>query len=494
MKASRSQTLSWALLCAIIIPMVAGYTLTLRQGHDWGGDFAMYIHHAANIAEGKPYADTGYIYNPSYPSLGPKAYPPIYPIVLAPVYRIFGLDYSPLKIENVLFLAGAMAVLYLTFRETLPDCARLAVVVVVAANPYLWGYKENVGPEFLFLLLTLLALYSIDRAYRQRPGQPPALRQALLVGALCYLAYGTRSQGLVLVPALLIHDIALCRKPSRFAVAAAAVFAALAGLQGLLVPGTGSYLDQFATVTDWRRVLAGSISACLRGFSFYFDGLGTNRALLLGLAVGILAIVGYVVRARRQLGVYEAFFALYLAGIIAWPAARSSFTCHRLLSAVFPLALLYAAVGVLAFRPLVRGLLIGGASSLLILGILLSYAKFYSRAPSGFIGGVESGDSVALFSFIRQETPENAILVFRKPRPLSLYTGRAASAYHRPKDREELWGYLRSIDADYIIVGQFFDEDRSYLEPFVRRYENRLAKVYDREGYAVYRIVSFTAP
>ena len=40
------------------------YLATIREGHDWGDDFSMYIRHAQNIAHGEPYAETGYIYNP----------------------------------------------------------------------------------------------------------------------------------------------------------------------------------------------------------------------------------------------------------------------------------------------------------------------------------------------------------------------------------------------------------------------------------------------
>lgn len=62
--------------------------MTIRPGQPWGDDFAMYILHAKNIASGKAYTDTGYIPNPGYAVLGPAAYPPLFPLVLSPVYRM----------------------------------------------------------------------------------------------------------------------------------------------------------------------------------------------------------------------------------------------------------------------------------------------------------------------------------------------------------------------------------------------------------------------
>lgn len=44
----------------IIVIVVGGvYLATIREGHNWSGDFGMYIHHAKNIPEGIDYKDTG---------------------------------------------------------------------------------------------------------------------------------------------------------------------------------------------------------------------------------------------------------------------------------------------------------------------------------------------------------------------------------------------------------------------------------------------------
>ncbi|HEV2672560.1 MAG TPA: hypothetical protein VGU74_15810, partial [Gemmatimonadales bacterium] len=63
------------------------YLATIRAGHGWGDDFAQYILHARNIAAGVPYTQTGYIYNPDNPEVGPRAYPPGFPVLLVPVVK-----------------------------------------------------------------------------------------------------------------------------------------------------------------------------------------------------------------------------------------------------------------------------------------------------------------------------------------------------------------------------------------------------------------------
>ena len=67
----------WPIL--LLLTVAAFHIATVRQGHIWGDDFAMYLHHAKNIVEGRPYAATGYLCHPSI-SVSPRMYPPIFPL------------------------------------------------------------------------------------------------------------------------------------------------------------------------------------------------------------------------------------------------------------------------------------------------------------------------------------------------------------------------------------------------------------------------------
>jgi hypothetical protein len=104
---------------------------TVNSGHDWGDDFAQYILHAANLANGKPYADTGYIVNPDNPSIGPSAYPPLFPLILAPVYAVFGLNLTAFKYVECLFLLGSLVVGFFLFSDSLSFCERIAVALLL---------------------------------------------------------------------------------------------------------------------------------------------------------------------------------------------------------------------------------------------------------------------------------------------------------------------------------------------------------------------------
>src|SRR5690242_8911143 len=77
----------------IILIVAAVYLTHLAPGHNFrDDDFGAYVMHAGNLAEGRPYTAIHYIANPKTLWLAPpEGYPPVYPLLLAPVYRVLGL-------------------------------------------------------------------------------------------------------------------------------------------------------------------------------------------------------------------------------------------------------------------------------------------------------------------------------------------------------------------------------------------------------------------
>ena len=85
------------------IGATAAYLLTIRSGHQWGDDFVQYLQHTLNLSTGQAYGDLGYIANPDR-SIGPAAYPPVFPLLLLPVVSVFGVSFTALKVwMSVLF-------------------------------------------------------------------------------------------------------------------------------------------------------------------------------------------------------------------------------------------------------------------------------------------------------------------------------------------------------------------------------------------------------
>jgi len=88
---------------------------TIKDGHNWGGDFSQYILHARNILESRAYSF-------SYNLDRDIAYPPGLPITLTPLIKCFGTNFRILKVPNVFFWLLYVLFLYLLMRRRFKDC------------------------------------------------------------------------------------------------------------------------------------------------------------------------------------------------------------------------------------------------------------------------------------------------------------------------------------------------------------------------------------
>jgi hypothetical protein len=456
------------------------YLATIRPGQDWGDDFAQYIHHARNIASGAPYAETGYIYNPENPVIGPRTYPPGFPLLLAPVVKVFGLDLRPMKILIVICFVGVLLLLPQVFRRDLPAPYLAALILVMGLNPYFLDIKDAVISDIPFLLFTLLSLYAFQRA--EEPDNRRPLSAAVLAGVATYASVSTRVLGVVLIPCFLLHDLVRRRRITRMTAVTCGLAVALMGVQYAVGPGDGSYFDQLSlSVTT----VGGNAVAYLRALSDIWDNGYTDfgRKAVFVITVG-LAVYGYRRALRLGPTAVEIFPWLYMMPVIVWPANQGT----RFLIPLIPFYLYYCMLGI-------RGLNVPVEARrrvIVALGLVVAllYGGKYSTMRFGPLAdGVATPESVELFEFVRQATPPEAVFVFSRPRALALFTDRRASAPVVAADPCRLWQYFAEIGADYVITGPpASNEEAAYLESFVSAHPAGFRREMGNQALAVYRI------
>jgi hypothetical protein len=127
--------------------------------------------------------------------------------------------------------------------------------------------------------------------------------------------------------------------------------------------------------------------------------------------------------------------------------------------------------------------------------VLLSYAGKYSAYEYNSdetLHGVESSESHELFEFIKSSTPADSLLVFHKPRPLALFTGRRSVIYQWEPDVDKLWKYLTGVGATHIIVPKYIGTNRhnQHFMAMVDHYRSDLAVEFENGDFVVYRIVN----
>lgn len=486
---------SKSLVSVTLIAIGIFYLVTIRRGHVWGDDFSLYIQHAKNIVNGVPFSSGSYLHVPPY--VGPDAYPPVFPLFLAPFIALFGLNLMPMKVGVILLFIGA---LWLFTRIVASDAStrmQAALVLLIGANPYFWNFKDQIMSELPFLLTAYLSIYLILKAQEAKVSAPLRILFALLIGASLYLAYGTRSVGVVLIGTFVLSDLWQKRKVTIFAAGVLITTALLILTQWWLLRSDRGYYDQFGAnregfLRDWLIFSLSNVKTYAVSLTELWDN-GHSRVLRLALTVtmSLLAIVGFLWRAVRRITYFEIFVVLHSMVCILVPLEGGL----RYLIPIIPFYMLYALKGVSVLP--VSGRTVRAINVALAIAIGLTYIGRYTQMEFHEIrNGVSKAEASDLFEYVRSEMRDSDVVIFTKPRAMALFTGRKSSYYPMAMDDKTLWGYFQKIGATHIIVGPPGLEpyDQAFLARFVNKYRSSLEETYANSDFEVFRIRGIPHP
>jgi hypothetical protein len=428
----------------------------------------MYIHEAANIATGTPYDRTGYIYNPFNPSLGPKSYPPVFPMLLSPIYAIAGLNLSLMKMEIIVLFGADLVITHVMLKHVVSSVQSTVIIALLGFSPYYWEFCANILSDIPFSLFCIASLLLIHLQQERRDTERfrTCLVESALTGCFLYLAFGTRTAGIALVIAYIIYEFFKWRRPRLVFLAALGCFGILVVGQRVLLPSNARYIDQIQlTPHALLSTMYQNAWAYERSLSdLWSNGHFPRVAAWLSHCTLALSCVGFAFRVttRQRASILESFYVTYSLLILAWP----SYQGLRLLLPIIPLYLLYALLGLkLVTKAFARVRLI---YAVILSIIVLSYVGFYSSAQYGPLReGVGTNSSVALFRWIRTNTGTRDVFIFWKPRALSLYTGRPAATYQLAST-DAVCNFVTSINTKYVVVSQLSSDDKTYLTRVVR--------------------------
>jgi hypothetical protein len=477
------------IFCPLIILLVLiFYLLTIRAGHPWGDDFAMYVHEAKNLSERVPLSDTGYIYNPYRPVVGPRLYPPVFPLLLVPGYLMGGLNHlTPMKVEMVLFFVSTLIVIWRGLGADLPPPQRAAMLAVLGLNPQLWSYKDFILSDILFTLLLYLMLAQAHRLMGEQGSARERVWRIVGLAGLVYLCYGTRTIGIVLIPVLFLLALAHWKRGGRSIVWAAALALVLCSIQRWLLGADASYLDQLDFHVP-KLVKGVFLNVQTYGWSLstFWENPYTKivRDILL-ISTSFFALLAYVRRIRGGPRIYEIFLPFYLAVVLLWPNSAGGV---RYLIPIFPLYVYYFLEGVATLKGRLQVRQAEPILVPLLALVFLSYGAEFAHLDFGpFREGIAKEASVQLFSFVRSGTNVKDVFIFAKPRALGLYTGRSASIYPHLQNTAEVCRYAHSVGATYFIEAPALDDPR--FDAFLTRESPAKQLVFSNSDFRVFHVL-----
>jgi hypothetical protein len=440
-----------------------------------GGDNALYWALGRSLAETLEYRDLGAPGAPYETSI-----PWGFPLLIAAGMQVLPDGYPYLKIVSWLSMAGAFACLWGFLRYLLPENRGVALLamLLLAVNHRLLVFASLLLTEAPFLLFSMAALLAFE-VYRRRWAErwwgvaPSAL--------LASYGYLVRPAGVALVAALL-GFLVLSRRWKATAVALGVVVL-LAGswhVRSVLVPSESenlylSYLvkrskyqtdESKAGVADLVARVSHNAQAYTRS-PLHRLTVGTkwkDRTRLSPVVLPMLALiaVGFVFSLRRA-GPVHLYVPLYLAVILLWlPESVKT----RYLAMLFPLLLPLALYGL--HRLLALRLPNVAAWAVLLAFLFMGYfhgvrmsrkVDSYTAVRQAYRAGEHEvrqrrsyRSYVQMCDWLRDNTPQDAVLGARKPRLAYLYSGRQAVRITFETDPAEVYPWLVDNGIDYVLL------------------------------------------
>jgi hypothetical protein len=375
-----------------------------------------------------------------------SGYPPVYPMILAPVYRVFGVDLRAFKIATVLCFIGFLVVYAEMTREELGWAGAAILLMLASFNPAFWGQRDFILSEFPYLLFSFAAMFAVERVYRSLRRDQFELGRALAVSALLYCAYGTRTIGIALVFALIASDLVKFRRPSRFLMCVLVFTGLLVGAQTLLLTSPKGYVSAFHF--SLHTVVTNTIYYGKTLSYVWQNGFSKEVQIVVALVFTAAAAWGFLKSLWQERGMKEFYLLAYLAILLAW---NSEIGLRGLLP-ILPLYFFYGLREWLRIRGSLRLPVRVTAAAALVAIAAVSYAGEIRREESQPAEpNVADAAATAVFAFVREHTSPEDVVVFPKPRTLALFTERRVAALSPEQTAAQSLEFLRAVHATVVI-------------------------------------------
>lgn len=388
------------------------------DGHDWRGDFAMYVAQAQSLIDGtllELYEANVVTMQLSETQLGPYLYPIGFPLLLTPVLWCFGINFYLLKAVCCAALVFAIPLLYRIMRLGLSSSylAVLSLVPIVFYHETVI-FGNSILSDLPFLFFCMLSLVVIEK-------QPTGAWRNVLLGALLYFTYAIRDVGIFLLPVLAMaqwhqikNSLADYGRASRLL--PYVVFATLFfTLRWLLPPGQENHFAMLGQSFNLDSVASGWLyySQMLKGM------VGTsNTFVLTGVLSSLLIGMLRTSANRPHLTVY---IGLNAAILLFWPYKQG----FRLLFPLVPVLILFFFSGMEWFCAMISP---NKRLASTVATVLVAVFTYHNFSPVKEYAESETNlcftpDHQRMYSYMKDHVPQDALVAHYYPRVLRLFTG-----------------------------------------------------------------------
>ncbi len=471
-----------ALVLVLLFPLLF---INIKNSHDWGDDFAQYIHQARNILIGESQNNTGYVYNENY-FVGPKAYPAGFPILMAGFSRC-GND-SLKGLNRLVSFCWVMAcfVGFLFLRKRFSYLTALLATLIIAYNPMMVSYKAEILSDLPFAFFSLLSLYLIDKEEK--------LWLSILIGILIAYTAHIRSIGLILVAIFIAYKLLHTRKtseanPYKFLIISLSSFVLVYFGIKLIFPCETNYPDLFSSDGAWTNLNKQTsynidwLDNFLDSYeikNYYYISVIASSALIAFSFIGLIKLW----KTERTSPVFMYTIA-YITVIITFPYGDAGL---RFLFPLLPLIFLFAIEGMkISFGALnMRGSRLAVAFGALVLFSYHEQIEKIVENKDTVVEGPQKPSAQKMFEYINRNLEAGKVVQFDKPRALALYTPMRGVAINPQQKDLEIKKEIIKFNIDYILTDDIFTDQ--LIRNFANSDTSYCKKIYEVEELHLYKL------
>ena len=437
------------------------FFVNIKDSHDWGDDFAQYIHRAKNIVEKIPQHQTGYVFNERFPVYSPPAFTMGFPLLLSPFYFFFGNNIIAFNYLMSFFMTLFILLTYFLLYKKIKPVYAFLISLALLFNPLLINLKTEIisdVPFAVFLLLCTL-FYS---------GSKKKLMQSVLLGLLAGFLISIRTVGFSFIIAVFINETILFFKSSEASrkktwLISGAVFSITAGifyyvLNYIFFHLSGDTIYSASTIftfTHLSDIFFHNLNYEMNVWqNLLFSGEENRYAFISTLARSVLlsgVVWGFIIRIKKSFSFTEIFVIVYMLVILIYPYSCPGF---RFLIPLIPffmiyfyewLKVIYNSLNFSKFTFVV----------FVMLSVFLLYKYDWQKmldSQNLITEGPQRLYAKEIISYISENTMEKERIIFSKPMVLALYTGRESFAVNPADEPEIIREQIKSHNLDYILT------------------------------------------
>lgn len=462
-------------LSLVFLGLIAGLCC-IRNGHEWGDDFALYLSQANAILKGNTHQlaeyNTWSMQN-SDGTLGPFLYPPGYPLFLTFYLKFLPFNWVGIKIFQWLFyMLGAYAfyACISSFKIKLPKTWVLYLLAVVLIHPKIIEFSDRIMSDLWFLVTVYLFFYFLYTTEYQ------SFSKKILIGLSLVLASLTRVNGFLLIGSWWIHLLSNDEnrkdklKDFLYSLPFVLVVLYFKKIDGQY---ESNHIDLLSNIT---------VSSVLSNLSLYYKQIGQYVLWHLGFlpetgyvfGIILLFYFGFALKSAERLKLFApvlVWIFLNFALIVIWPIAQGS----RYLLPIIPFIIWISIIG---FNDWIQNQkwnrLISIGFILLIVIQAFASMVFYRFVYNN--NKVIGTTQVDIYHKVKLMVNDEDVIAFDKPRWLHLVTNKKCV-------RKESDSSFFKSNAQFRLI----TNKSMYSNRFEKLNDSRLDSIYGNADFTLYK-------